>query len=278
MNEASGTAAIERGLVRAHTGYVHYRAAGAGPTTVVLAHINQQSSALMLELMQALAPAVRTVAIDYPSHGHSDPVDWQPSIGTYARCIVEVMDALGIDRAVSLGEAVGASVATELGVAHADRIDRVVLVNCPYYPDRSVADRNHAPLKTGLRPADPSGFPTTRTLEFMVEQDPGHSPLHPSQYWMDRVNTAQIEVGRRRWQALDALHDYPLNENLARLTQPVLLLIGEHFHYCRFRGDFDRLIPNVRSHVLAGGRFCMTWEKAGEIAEHVRGFLAAKSN
>lgn len=265
---------IERGLVRAHTGYIHYRAAGVGPA-IVLAHINQQSSALMLELMRSLAPRMRVVAIDYPSHGHSDHIEWQPSIGTYARCIVEVMDALGIDRATSLGEAVGASVATELGASHADRIERVVLVNCPYYPDRSVADTNHAPLKSGLRPADPSGFPTTRTLEFVTQQDPGHSPLNPTQSWMDRVNTAQIEVGRERWQALDALHEYPLNPSLARLSQPVLLLIGEHFHYCKFRGEFDRLIPNVQSHVLPGGRFCMTWERAEEIAAFVHRFALA---
>lgn len=273
MTKHGGTT-IERGLVRSHTGYIHYRAMGQGPT-IMLAHINQQCSALMLELMQALAPRMRAVAIDYPSHGHSDHIAWQPSIGTYARCIVEVMDALKIDRAAALGEAVGASVATELGSAHADRIDRVVLVNCPFYPDRSVADKAHSPLKSGLRPADASGFPTTRTIEFMKEQDPGHSPVNPSQSWMDRVNTAQIEVGRERWQALDALHDYPLNQNLGRLSQPVLLLIGEHFHYCKHRDEFDRLIPNVRSHVLPGGRFCMTWERADEIAGHVHDFVFA---
>jgi pimeloyl-ACP methyl ester carboxylesterase len=272
----SQTSAIDRGLIRTHTGYIHYRATGEGPA-IVLAHINQQSSALMIELMQALAPRMRAIAIDYPSHGHSDHIDWQPGIGDYARCIVEVMDSLGIDRAVALGEAVGASVATELGCNHADRIDRVVLVNCPFYPDRSVADSSHAPLKSGLRPADASGFPTTRTLEFMAREDPGHSPMNPTQSWMDRVNTAQIEVGRERWQALDALHEYPLNQNLARLPQPVLLLIGEHFHYCRFRGDFDRLIPNVRSHVLAGGRFCMTWERAAEIVRFVHDFVGTPS-
>ena len=267
-----GDRSVQRGLVRTHTGYIHYRSIGEGPA-IMLAHINQQSSALYLELMQALAPRMRAIAVDYPSHGHSDHIAWQPTIGTYARCIVEVMDALHLDRAAALGEAVGAAVATELGCSHAERIDRVVLVNCPFYPDRAVADTNHAPLKSGLRPADASGFPTTRTLEFMRDQDPGHSPLNPSQSWMDRVNVAQMEVGRDRWQALDALHDYDLNANLARLPQPVLLLIGELFHYCKFRNEFDRLIPDVRSHVLAKGRFCMTWERAEEIARHVFDFI-----
>lgn len=263
---------MERGLVRTHTGYIHYRALGTGPT-IVLAHINQQSSALYLELMQALAPGLRTIAIDYPSHGHSDHIDWQPSINTYARCIIEVMDALGVKRATALGEAVGASVATELACAFPDRIERVVLVNCPFYPDHGSAERAHTPLKSGLRPADASGFPATRTLEFLLEQDPTHAPMQPTQSWMDRLNTSQIEAGRERWQALDALHAYPLNASLARVRQPVLLLIGEHFHYARFRDDFARTITNVELHILPGGRFCMSWERAAEVAQRTLAFV-----
>ena len=261
---------IERGLVRTHTGYIHYRSAGSGPP-ILLAHINQQSSALQLELLQALAPYLRVVAIDYPSHGHSDAIDWQPSIGTYARCALEVMDALAIDRCTVLGEAVGAAVATELGVAFHQRIERVVLVNCPFYPDRATRDRSHAPLKSGLRPADPSGFPITRTREFLLEHDPVHAPMQPTQSWMDRVNTAQIEAGRNRWQALDALHAYDLNAMLARIPQPVLLLIGEHFHYARFKDDFARIIANV--HIIPGARFCMTWERAAEVAQFAAEFV-----
>jgi pimeloyl-ACP methyl ester carboxylesterase len=267
---------VERGLVRAHTGYIHYRAVGREGPAVVLSHINQQSSALYLELMQALAPEIRAVAIDYPSHGHSDHIDWQPTIHTYARCMVEVMDALHIERATALGEAVGAAVSTELACSYPERIDRAVLVNCPFYPNQAVRDASHSPLKNGLRPADASGFPTTRTLAFMLEQDPAHSPVHPTQSWMDRVNVAQIEVGRERWQALDALHAYELNENLGRIRQPVLLLIGELFHYCKYRAEFDRLIPNVRSHVVSGARFFMGWERAQEIAQHVKALLASK--
>ena len=55
---------IERGLVHTSAGYLHYRAAGHGPP-VVLLHMNQQSSALLLELMTALAPHVRAIAIDF---------------------------------------------------------------------------------------------------------------------------------------------------------------------------------------------------------------------
>lgn len=268
---------LERGLVKTRFGYVHYRAAGAadepGRPAIFLNHINQQSSALYLELMGELAPSLRVVAIDYPSHGHSDHIDEQPTINDYAYCAAAVADALGIKQFAVLGEAVGAATSIALAVDYAPRVTHVVLVNCPYYADRGVADARHAPLKSGLRPEDSSGFPLTRTIEFLLEKDPGHSPMRPTQSWMDRVNVAQIEAGRHRWQALDALHQYDIVANLKRIACPVLLLIGEHFHYLRNRDDFHAANKNLRSQVIAGARFCMSWERAADVGRYTLEFL-----
>ena len=263
---------IERGLVKTSAGYLHYRATGVGEV-ILLAHINQQSSALYLELMQALGGSMRAVAVDYPSHGQSDPITEQPTIPDYARWIVEVADALGIAQFSVLGEAVGAAMSIELAVAHAARVNKAVLVNCPYYQDRGGAHARHTPLKSGLRPADASGFPLTRTVEFLLEHDPGHAPMHPTQSWMDRVNVSQIEAGRHRWQALDALHQYDIADNLGRMHCPTLLLIGEHFYYLQHRQEFHNKNNKLKSEVIAGARFCMTWERADEIAARTIAFL-----
>ena len=263
---------VTRGLAATSAGALHYRTAGSGPPLLLL-HINQQSSALYLELMAALAPAFRTIAPDYPGYGMSDPVPQAPAIADYARWMVELMDALGVPTAAVLGEAVGAVIAVELARAFPQRIGRIVLVNCPYYPDRAAADRSHAPLKDGLRPGDTSGFPVTRTLEFVLERDAAHAPMQPTQDWMDRINVAQISAGRSRWQALDALHDYPVAEALRDLTQPVLLLMGEHFHYVSCLPEFAARVRDLETGVIAGARFCMTWERADDIARHVRVFL-----
>jgi pimeloyl-ACP methyl ester carboxylesterase len=270
------SAAIERGLVRTPLGHIHYRTAGSGPA-VMLFHINQQSSALMLELIQALAPGFRCVAMDYPSHGHSDPVPGQPSFADYAACAVAVMDSLGIARASVLGEAVGAGVAVEVANAYPDRVNRVVLVNCPFSPERGRTAVHVKELQSGLRPEDESGFPLTRTLAFMRDRDPGHAPMDPSQSWMDRINTAQLEVGRNRWQAVTALANFDLDSGLRRLAQPTLLLLGEHFHYTPHLPEMAARIRDLRHVVLPGGRFCMTWERADDIAARVRPFLLAKA-
>ena len=267
---------IERGLVKTAFGYIHYRAAGTpGSDAIILLHMNQQSSAVYLELMADLAPHLRVVAMDYPSHGDSDHVDQQPSIGDYAQCAVAVADALGIQKFSVLGEAAGAAVSIELGVSHAQRINKVVLVNCPYYKDRSGAEARHAPLKNGLRPEDASGFPITRTIEFLLTNDAGHAPMNPTQSWMDRINTAQMECGRHRWQALDALHGYDIGANLQKVQCPILLLIGEHFHYLQYRDEFHNKNNKLRSVVIQGARLCMGWERAVDVGRHTREFLQA---
>ena len=265
---------IERGLARTSAGYIHYRTAGQGQA-VMLFHINQHSSALMIELIEALAPHCRPIAIDYPSHGDSDHVAEQPSIPDYARWAAEVMDVLGVGRAVAMGEAVGAAVATALAGDFPNRIDRVVLMNCPFSTEPGRLGAHARELQEGLRPADASGFPLTRTLDFVLEKDARAAPLHPTQSWMDRSNQAQIEAGRDRWQAITALAAFDMQAALRRIACPTLLLSGEHFYYDRYRPEVLALVPDSRAEIVPGGRFGISWEHAGTIAARTAAFLAS---
>lgn len=258
---------IERGLTKTEYGYIHYRSSGGERSrAVVISHINQQSSALMIELLQALGERVHAIAIDYPSCGMSDHVATQPTIADYAKCVIAVMDKIGVKEATALGEATGAFVTAELAATFPQRIDGAVFVNCPYYPDKSVSARAHAPLQGNLRPSDPSGFPATRTLDFVLEHDAMHAPVNADQSWMDRINVAQIEAGRDRWQPLHALGAYDLPASLRRIACPALFMMGEHFHYTKDLGALQALVKDARSEVIAGARFCVTWSHAAHIA------------
>ena len=265
---------IDRGLVKTEYGQIHFRVAGQGPT-VLISHINQQSSAVMTELLEALAPSMRAIAFDYPSHGMSDHVAAQPSIRDYAVAGLRVLDAVGGGPVHLIGEATGAAVCTEFASLFPDRVLTATLVNCPYYPDRRVVERNHGPLKDGLRPADESGFPMTRTLTFLLERDPSHAPVNPSQSWMDRINQAQIEAGRDRWQALDALGAYDLAAGLQKMRCPVQILMGEHFHYTSHLGELQEMAGDAVGEIIPGARFCATWEHAAAIAAKMVRFTGA---
>ena len=221
----------------------------------------------MVELLQALAPHFRAIAIDYPSHGHSDHIDWQPTIEDYARCVVEVMDALRIERAFAMGEAVGAATSIALGSRWPQRIDKAVLINIPYFSDADTAKNDIADIAK-VRPSDESGFPAPRSIKFLLENDPEHAPMQPTQSWMDRINTAQLEIGRDRWQAMGALAKFDTLGGLAALKLPVLMLYGENFIYGKHRALMQSKCPHAKLEIVPGGRFCMSWERATDIAAH----------
>jgi pimeloyl-ACP methyl ester carboxylesterase len=161
---------ITRGLAPTRFGQLHYRTAGAG-TPLLLISINQQSSAMYLELIEAVAGFCRPIAVDYPSHGMSDHVAEQPTIADYAGGMIDVLDHLGIESGAVLGEATGAAVAIELAASHPDRVERIVLVNCPWV---EALPRTHDFVAefAAYRPADETGFPLTRTIEFMLAANP----------------------------------------------------------------------------------------------------------
>lgn len=264
--------AIDRGLAKTFAGHIHWRACGDGPV-VMVSHINQQSSAVMVELMQALGTSFRAIAIDYPSHGHSDHIDWQPTIEDYARCVIEMMDALGVEHAFAMGEAVGAAVSIALGSGWRQRIDKVVLINTPYFSDADIAKKDIADIAR-VRPSDPTGFPAPRSIEYLLANDPEHAPMKPTQSWMDRINTAQFEIGRDRWQAMGALSRFDTLASMANLACPVLMLYGEHFIYGRHRALLQARCPHAKVEIIPGARFCMSWERAADVAERARAFLA----
>ena len=266
----------ERGLVQTPAGYIHYRALGQGPA-IMLFHINQQSSAVYLELMEQLQPKFRAIAIDMPGHGMSDHVAEQPTIGDYARAGVAVLDALDIRSCHLLGEAVGAIVATEIASRFFDRVQSLCLLNCPYVPGGSTRDSG-ANVTPNHRPSDPSGFPLTRTLDFLLTHDPVHAPMQPTQDWMDRVNTAQIEAGRSRWQGLQAMHAFDLKAAAVTVRQPVLALYGEHFYFTASRSDLTSLFHDVETDVIANSRFCLGWERAGVVARKTIEFVARRAS
>ena len=109
-------------------GQVHGVEAGSGEgAPLVLLHQIPRSVDEFKEVLPLLAKHRRTIALDTPGYGCSDPVEGQPTVADYARAVVDVLDALGVDKAVFVGHHTGAIVATELAAAYPERVDRVVL-------------------------------------------------------------------------------------------------------------------------------------------------------
>lgn len=111
---------------------LHYHEAGTGPVLLCI-HGGAPGAFGWGNLgrnMEELSRSFRVLVVDLPGYGRSD----KPDVSTgrnamYARAMVDMLDALGIERAHVLGMATGGAVAIRMAVDHADRLQDLVLVS-----------------------------------------------------------------------------------------------------------------------------------------------------
>jgi 3-oxoadipate enol-lactonase len=72
----------------------------------------------------------QVVLVDPPGHGGSQPLTQMFTFGECARCVVDILDGLGIDRAHFVGNSWGGMIGATFAATYPDRIGRAVLMNC----------------------------------------------------------------------------------------------------------------------------------------------------
>jgi pimeloyl-ACP methyl ester carboxylesterase len=111
------------------TGEIALLQAGQGHP-VLLLHGLGATKASFLPTVAALADSFRVIAIDLPGFGDSAmPLGAPYDPPFFARSVVEVLDALDIDRAHLVGNSMGGRVALEAGFTAPDRVDRLALLS-----------------------------------------------------------------------------------------------------------------------------------------------------
>lgn len=116
--------------IQTRAGRVAYNEVGSGPT-VLLLHATLHNRHDFDPIVDALARRYRTIAVDWPGHGDSDPIDAtvEPSAPLLADVLEDVVDALGITRAVLIGNSVGGFAAARLAITRPEIVAGLVLVN-----------------------------------------------------------------------------------------------------------------------------------------------------
>lgn len=116
--------------IQTRAGRVAYRELGSGPT-VLLLHATLHDRHDFDPILETLASRYRTIAVDWPGHGDSDPVDaaLEPRAPLFADVLEDVVDGLGLTRAVLIGNSVGGFAATRLAINRPESVAGLVLVN-----------------------------------------------------------------------------------------------------------------------------------------------------
>lgn len=146
---ATGPGKLSFRRIETAAGHISILTAGVGKA-VILIHGLGATKGSFLPTVAALADSFQTIALDLPGFGDSiKPLGAAYHAPFFARAVVSLLDALGIERAHLIGNSMGGRVALEVGLRYPERVGRLVLL-APSLAWRR--ERRWAPLVRLLRP------------------------------------------------------------------------------------------------------------------------------
>ncbi len=132
----AGIMAHGKGYATTPMGQVHYRDIGPKSAKVPLLLIHQGWMSLVeyAEIQDALAElGYRSIALDTPGYGMSDPAPGQPTIRDLADNLVPVLDYLHVSRVIIVGHHTGSTIAASFAAHHPKRVVAVILHGSPFF-------------------------------------------------------------------------------------------------------------------------------------------------
>lgn len=114
--------------VKTRRGHISTLQAGQGDPVIAI-HGLGATKASFLPTVAALADGYRVIAMDQPGFGDSSkPLGAAYDPPFFADAVVNLLDALELDRAHLVGNSLGGRVALEVGLSHRDRVRRLGLL------------------------------------------------------------------------------------------------------------------------------------------------------
>jgi 3-oxoadipate enol-lactonase len=164
----------------------------------------------------------RVLRYDTRGHGASSVPAGAYSIDRLGRDVVELMDALEIERAHFLGLSLGGFIGQWLGIHVPERIDRLILSNTsPYLGPAKPWDEV---INTVLQSRDM----TERAEIFLRNWFPAHM-LEAGGPVIDQFRAMVLATSRQGLAANFAvIRDTDLRRTIALITRPTLVIAGEH--------------------------------------------------
>ena len=222
----NGVLAGGKGYVSTPMGQVHYRDVGPRDAKVPLLLIHQawmsmiEYGAIQNELARL---GYRSIALDTPGHGLSDPAPGQPTIEDLAQNLVPVLDALKIGRVIVVGHHTGSLIAAAFAARHPDRVTALIRHGNPFFNQAENAAALAQPEYDRTPKPDGSNFSAFYTYD--VPGDP-----HPQTRENLRSRTILLltmyqmgpDIGH--W----AVYHYDMTTDARAIRAPTLIVTDAH--------------------------------------------------
>ncbi|CAN5544136.1 hypothetical protein BH20VER1_BH20VER1_19050 [soil metagenome] len=216
---------------------------------VVLVHGWGMSSAYWLPTAELLAAEFAVYAPDLPGHGRSDTPLAPFDIRYLARVLFRWMNTMELEEVTLVGHSMGCQIALEAALQDPARISRLVLIGLSSDPEgRTAADQFRRLVGGSVHERLALGGHSARDL---------------------------LRVGRRLVPHFGfMMRDHP-EEKLPHITQPVMLVRGEHDRIApqRWVDEAAQLLRTPRMAVISGWGHAVQFSAPAETVAAIRPFL-----
>jgi 3-oxoadipate enol-lactonase len=239
---------------------LHHQVAGSGPD-VVLLHSSVVDLRQWDDQWKALTERFRVVRLDFRGHGQT-PIDAERY--TNADDVVDLMEALGMERARVVGSSFGGRVALGLATLFPARVERLVPL-CPGVAQLlpvSEAMRKFDDEENAFLDADQVDQAVALNVETWL--GPEATPEV-----RERVAAMQRHNFDVQLAAPDDAGPQPVTIDLAAVTAPTYVLGGAHDldHFRNVAAHLIEQLPNARGEILEWAGHLPNLERPDEITD-----------
>jgi pimeloyl-ACP methyl ester carboxylesterase len=197
----------------------------------------------MQHQIRALAKTRFVIAADSRGHGRSTDTNDPLSYSRMANDMIKLLDALGINRTDVVGWSDGGIIGLELGMNSPERIRRLVAIGSNY---------------------DVEGL--------LDKPDPDAIPWRCR--WLSWCETKQNRLARRKVNTMWLTQPHYTPADLAKITAPTLIIVGEHDAIKRSHTDqLARSIPGAVEEVISNASHFVINEQPNKVNARILSFL-----
>ena len=217
----------------------------------------------------------RVLLVDPPGHGGSEKLSRPFTFDECARCIVDVLDALGLDTTHFVGNSWGGMTGATFAANNPGRVGRAVLMNCTA---SAAGARQKVEYGLLLRAAGLIGRirpPLTRSV-LKAFLGPTTFTTRPDVVEFVRATVESVDIASARWAVRSVVPDRPDQRPLlSRVRTPVLVVGGaeDATFPITETSAMARAIPGARMVVLDGVAHLAGLEDPGLVNQVVEDFL-----
>jgi aminoacrylate hydrolase len=255
---------------------LYYETYGDGPPLLLVPGLGGVGSYWRPQI-DALSEQFKVIVHDHRGTGRSTRSEIAYSVDQMTSDLLNLMDALGIERAHLVGHSTGAAIGQTMAIERPDRVDRLVLyagwTSCDPFMRRVFETRKTLLLDSGVE-AYIKATPVFLFPDWWINQN-AESFAKADLDLVADFPSAKIAASR-----CDAVMNFDRVDRLGEIHAPTLVICAadDFLTPAYFSRDLAERIPNTELNILPRGGHCVSQTLPESFNQVVLDFLEARAS